>query len=494
LQKKLISVERENNFLKEKLELVDRQMFGRRSEKRPELSPQQLNVFSGQAEAEKRRAQKISVAGHTREVVPKDEKESDGVRFPEHLPRKDVPLDVPHSPAAEKISERITERLALGDAQFKVIRYIRPAYKEPNGKPVCAPAAAAVLERCAVEPSFLAYMAVAKFMWHLPLNRQAQMLKALGIKLSADTLIRYTLAMATLLEPLWQELKAAVLKDPRVSADETPVLVGKDRDGRKEFSKAYFWPVLSKAGVVFHYTATRATREIKEMLGGFRGYVQCDGYQAYETLAAACPGIVLMACWAHARRKYIEAEKGDPARVKKALKYIRLLYRVEGWAKRKTFPADQLLRLRARWSVRILKSFKAWLSKLMAEPDVLPKSFLCAACSYALSRWEALNIYTTDSRLSIDSNEIEREIRPVAIGRKNHLFCASEVGARAAAILYSLIASCKMAGADPQKYLEDVIVRIGTNPHSQLNELLPQNWKTAFGTAKPEAKALPAAA
>ena len=142
-------------------------------------------------------------------------------------------------------------------------------------------------------------------------------------------------------------------------------------------------------------------------------------------------------------------------RVKKALHYIRLLYRVEGWAKRKKMTPEQLLRLRRRYSARLLKSFKEWLKELMAQPDVLPKSLLCRAASYALSRWEALERYTTDARLSIDSNEIERAIRPVALGRKNWLFCASEVSSEAAAICYSLIASCKMAGVDPQLYLSD---------------------------------------
>jgi hypothetical protein len=327
---------------------------------------------------------------------------------------------------------------------------------------------------------------VAKYCWHLPLYRIEQMLKSQGINISRDTLINYVLRTAELLLPIYQSLVDVILEAQRLLADETPVVVGKHTaNGGKEYGKGYFWPVMSECEIAFFYSPGRAAKNLQDILKGYNGYVQCDGYRAYTKAARENPELVLVGCWAHARRKFIDAEASDPAHVKKALKYIRLLYRVEAYARRKNLSPPQLLYRRSRWSARLLKRFKLYLQELMAQPEVLPKSLLCKACSYAINRWKELTEYTADPQLAIDSNEIERQIRPVALGRKNWLFCASEVGAEASALFYSLINTCKLNDVDPWLYLTDVLLRISSVKTKDIRDLLPRRWNTLYAaTAK----------
>ena len=393
-------------------------------------------------------------------------------RFPDHLERRETVIDEGET-AGAVMSTKVTERLCVEPSQFYVEVIKRVVRKQSDGSIAQPLTPEAVLPRRCVDASFLAYITIMKFQWHLPLYRQEQMLKSQGIRISRDTLIRYVIEVAQLLGRLYDTLLGSVFEAGNVFADETPVLVGKGTKGNRKYTESRFWPFLGNNSIVFVYAKTRAAKEIEPLLEAYEGYLQVDGYRVYETVANKFPDITLVFCWAHARRKFIEAEQYYPEDSKEALRYIRALYRIEEVGRASP---EKIPRLRRRFSKKVLDLFKKWLDAKLQEPKTLPKSTLAGAISYALTRWEGLCRYTENAILSIDSNPIERQIRPVALGRKNWLFCASEIGAEAACVMYSLIASCKLAGVEPHEYLTDVLSRI--NDHSQLtlHELLPQNW------------------
>lgn len=319
---------------------------------------------------------------------------------------------------------------------------------------------------------------MAKYVWHLPLYRQEQMLKAQGIQISRDTLIRYVIALADLLKPIYVELGVTLFSGEHLFADETPVLVGKRDPDRKRYSESWFWAFLGEAGCAFYHTPSRAFKEVEPLLSSYSGYLQSDGYNVYEKLAKQYPEITLVSCWAHARRKFVDAEKGGNApEAKEALRYVRALYRIEARVRDKGLTPPEILKLRQRFSKRILMLFQRWLKGRAQDPTLLPKSLFGKAIGYTLKRWEQLGRYTGDPMLAIDSNAVEREIRPIALGKKNWLFCTSEGGTEASAIIYSLIASCRLANVDPADYLLDVLERISHHPNSEVQQLLPVNWK-----------------
>lgn len=279
------------------------------------------------------------------------------------------------------------------------------------------------------------------------------------------------------LKPIYVAIGVELVSSDHLFADETPVLVGKKRGGAKKFQEAWFWTFLGDAGCAFYYTPTRAFKEVEALLKSFSGHLQIDGYSAYGKLSRTYPEITLVGCWAHARRKFVDAEKGGNApEGTEALRYIRALYRIEARIRNLKKPSNAI-RLRRRFSAKILRLFERWLKAKAQDPSILPKSLFGAAVTYALNRWEALGRFANDEKLAIDSNSVEREIRPVALGKKNWLFCASEEGAEASAILYSLIASCRLADVDPAAYLTDVLERISTHPAAEVDRLMPVNWK-----------------
>jgi transposase len=435
-----------------------------------------LGESAGSCDAPRSALPPVTVEKHVRAPSRKRRLEAeypDG-KFPEHLPREVRVLDEGEE-AGEVITTKITERLCVRPSELYVEEIRRVVRKNEEGEISQPPVPATPLPRRCVDASFLAHIILMKFLWHMPLYRQERMFRAQGVNISRETLIRYVIEVARLLGRLYNTLLASVFEAEVVFGDETPVLVGKGVKGQRSYSASRFWPFLGGGASVFIFARTRAAKEIEPYLSSYKGFLQVDGYKVYETIARAYPEIVLVFCWAHARRKFIEAQAYYPAEAKQALRYIGLLYTVEDRAKGQG--SERVSALRARFSKRILALFKLWLDEKLSDPRLLPKSTLGEAVGYVLARWKGLCRYTEDPRLSIDSNPVEREIRPVALGRKNWLFCASETGAEAACVLYSLIASCKLAGVDPNAYLVDVLNRINDHSQLRLSELLPQNWK-----------------
>lgn len=472
--------------LKSRVEKLVKRLFGRSSEKRileTRGGPIQESFNFTYLEEEK---EETGIAVETTEIkshkrVKNRTKRLEGElkdaedRFPECLPREKVVIDDGQE-QGEKILVKVSERLCVKPSQLYVEEVHRVVRKDKEGEIKTPELPATVLPRTCVDASFLAWIVVQKFMWHLPLYRQEQMLKAQGFRISRDTLIRYVIDLSKVLSKLYEAQIEEVFLSEHLYGDETPVIVGKGNKGEKSYTTSRFWPFMSKEEIVFLYAATRGADEISEYLEGFKGKLQVDGYKVYETISNRYPEIVLVFCWAHVRRKFIEAEKSYPEEANVALRYIGLLYRVEELANNNKTLA-QVLNLRKKYSQKIFNGFKEWVQKTLTLPNTLPKSSLGEALSYAYNRFIGLERYIDDPNLSIDSNPIERAIRPVALGRKNWLFCASEVGAEAACTFYTFIANCKLNKIDAYDYFVDLFNRVGDHSQLKLTELLPKYWK-----------------
>jgi hypothetical protein len=239
------------------------------------------------------------------------------------------------------------------------------------------------------------------------------------------------------------------------------------------------WVYISdRDDVVFAYTNSHKRDGPESFLQGYRGYLQADAFSGYNRIYSGGQ-VIEVACWAHARRKFFEAQGSHGPEARRMLTLIGRLYSIERRAKRLGISAERLLAWRQRHARRRLTQLRAELDRLSLT--VLPRSALGEALGYTLNNWKALTRYTEAPFLAIDNNHSERQIKQLVIGRKNWMFCASETGAENAAILYSLVVSCKLAGVDPFAYFRDVLMRIHTQPAERMGELIPREWKTHFG-------------
>jgi hypothetical protein len=279
---------------------------------------------------------------------------------------------------------------------------------------------------------------------------------------------------ADLLAPLYERLKSVALTSKVVQTDDTPVKVldpelTKTRTGR-------IWTYVGEGATVYDYTPTRKGEGPEQFLEEYRGYLQADAYGGYDALYKKPErGLVEVACWAHARRKFYEARSSELQGATTALAYIGLLYKTERRAR--DLGCEDRFSMRQRCAVPVLDHFREFLERERAR--VLPKSPEGMAISYALSNWTALRRYTEDGDLAIDNNGAERSLRGVAVGRRNWTFFGSDRGGKTAAVLMSFMASCQRLKIDPWAYLCDVLGRIATHPVRTLDELLPANWKPA---------------
>ena len=318
-------------------------------------------------------------------------------------------------------------------------------------------------------------MITAKYADHLPLNRQGDIFARHGVELARQTLCDWIAEGAKLLEPIYVDLKARVLAGQVVQTDDTTVpVLDPDRTQTRDGRLWVYVGDTSPAEIVYAYTPSRSRAGPMEFLGEFRGYLQADAYAGYDAIYAA-GRVVEVGCWAHARRYFWEAKESDAARALVALGFIRQLYALETEAK--GLEAEARRALRQAQSKPVMERFEQWLDE---QADiVLPKSPIGEAVGYARGQWTALTRYLEDGALAIDNNASERALRRVVTGRKNWLFCGSDEGGKRAAILYSIVATCKAHAIDVWAYLTDVLERIPTHPDRRRAELLPRNWKAA---------------
>ena len=470
------------------LEIMLAWRFGRKAEK---IDERQLFLFAVQYEASGGDAESLHTElkedlGEDSELLaavepPKRRRGHGRKALPKALTRERIEYELseaeracPHCQSTmQRIGEELSERLEYVPATLKVIEEARAKYGcQCGGAVKTAPKPAQPIEKGLAGPSLLAQVAVAKYADHCPLHRQEVIFQRHGVELSRKTMCGWMSQTAALLTPLYERLKAAALHSKVVQTDDTPVAVLDPT--RTRTRKGRIWTYVGEEATVYDYTPTRAREGPDQFLKDYKGYLQADAYGGYDALYQDPErGLVEVACWAHARRKFYEARTSDVVRSTTVLSHIGMLYKMErSWR--------GLSGMERRWqrrqhAVPVLEHLKEYLER--EKILVLPKSPEGMAIGYTLSNWRALCRYTEDGDLSIDNNAAERSLRGIAVGRRNWTFFGSDRGGRTAAVLTSFMATCQRKKIDPWAYLCDVLGRIAEHPIQQLDELLPGNWK-----------------
>jgi transposase len=348
---------------------------------------------------------------------------------------------------------------------------------------IAAPKPAQPIAKGLPGAGLLAHLIVSKYADHLPLYRLERIYERQGVFLPRSTLCDWLAAVAGLLRPLYALMVQLVLQSRALHTDDTPVKM--QEWPSHLLTTARLWVYLGDAAHpynVFDFTTTRQRDGPQQFLVGYQGYLHADAFSGYDCLYLPEPllgqaGIVEVACNAHARRKFYEARSSDAVGSHQALGYYHQLYELERSAQRLDFSESQRLQMRHDLALPILKQFQEWLERQRRQ--ALPKSPLGEAVGYALNNWSALVRYTEAGFLSIDNNAAEREMKRIAIGRKNWLFVGSPQGGQTAAVLFSFTSTCARLGVEPWAYLQDVLTRLPGLPASQLGELLPDRWQVA---------------
>ncbi|SFM68540.1 Transposase [Ectothiorhodospira mobilis] len=380
-------------------------------------------------------------------------------------------LSGPNADAWEVIDHKITYRLAQRPGSYVVLAYRRPVLRARAEATVATtPAPANVLEGSLADVSLLAGLVVDKFCYHLPLYRQHQRLADAGIQVSRATLTHLTQRTAALLTPIAQAQHAHILESRVLAMDETPIKAGRDK-AKGKMAQGWYWPIYGEADEVsFTYAAHRGSRHVHEQIQGFAGILLSDGYSAYARFAQATEGLSHAQCWAHTRRKFLAAEKTEPAAVATALEHIR---------DRRLEP-DKALAYRAEHARPCVDAFFAWVWAQRQREDLLPSNPLAKALAYAHDREGPLRVFLGDAAVPIDTNHLERALRVIPMGRKNWNFCWTELGAQHVGTLQSLLTTCRLHGVNPYTYLVDVLQRISRHPAREIIALTPRVWKARF--------------
>lgn len=416
------------------------------------------------------------------EVIPSKPKSHPGrMKLPEHLRRETILLK-PDSDVSglKKIGEDVTEILDYIPAELYVKQYIRPKYAAPlpdgSSTVLTASLPGRLLEKCMAAEGLLAQMIVDKYLDHLPIHRQLQRYERLGVSIAQSTSNDWFRMVLNHLHGLYEAHKRLTLATAYLGADETPIKV-LDEDKKGSSHRGYYWIYHNSEQklVLFDYRPGRGREGPDDILKDFQGYLQTDGYSAYEDFDRR-GGITLMHCMAHARRKFHEALGNDQPRAEYALGLFQKLYAIERSIKEEALRGEAVVQLRQQEALPILQTLKTWMETEYPK-IVVKKSPIAQAMAYFLPRSEKLCIYTSDARLNIDNNLVENAVRPIAVGRKNYLFAGSHEAAQRAAMVYSLLATCKLHNINPYYWLKDVLENMHRFTTKNIESLLPQNWK-----------------
>ncbi|MBK8096044.1 MAG: IS66 family transposase [Planctomycetes bacterium] len=410
------------------------------------------------------------------------------------LPREDRLHDVPEckriDPTTGKplvqTGEKVFEEVDYRRAKLVVIRHRQPIYglppeekKQRDVAPVMAELPPRPLENCAASANLLAQLLAQKFADHLPLYRQEAIFARAGLRISRQTLCDWALGAAEALKPIAQRLLHYVCSGVVMQLDDTPVMCQAGR-GQPNF-QAYLWTFVNPQvkAVVYRFTAGRASQLLADEIRGFRGMLVGDGYSGNRAAAdKIADGIAMGGCWAHVNRKFRDAEKEAPGTAKLIRDEIAKLYEVEREADEQKLDREARMALRRQKSRPILSIIFSRTRRLRSQFS--DKGLMAKAMDYVRNSRKELRQFLREGLAPIDNNACERAIRPVAIGRNNWLFAGSMRGGRAAAVIYTLIESCKLAGVDIVSYFADVLVRVATHPTSHIDDLLPANWAVKF--------------
>jgi transposase len=485
----------QNDRLRHLLRKANDALYGSKSERLAKLPADQLNLAL--EDIEQAIAKNEAVEEKRGEPAHTRRKANRGV-LPAHLPRlhetiapEDTNCPCCHAPM-HVIGEETAERLDVIPAQYRVIVTHRPKLAcRACEKIVEAPAPEHLIKSGIPTEAMVASVLVAKYGWHLPLYRQAKMLSAAGVDLDRSTLAFWVGYAAAELTPLYEALRRNLLASTKLAVDETPVPVLDP--GRGKTKTGYFWAMArddrpwggspreggGPPAVVYTYAPGRGGEHLETLLGNYRGIVQCDGYAPYKKLPK--DRITIAFCWSHLRRQFFDIAKGGNAPIAtEALTRIADFYVIESRVRGSS--AGKRCEVRQAQTAPLVHGFKTFIEQQLAR--VSGKSEIAKAIRYGLNHWDGLVRFLDDGRIELDTNIVERSMRPQALTRKNALFAGHDDGAENWAILASLIECCKLNGIDAQTYLADVLTRlVNLWPNDRLDELMPWIWAAA---RKPE--------
>lgn len=472
---------------------LNRQLFGRKSEKLAPFDPNQLDLFSGLVPEN---ASEIMVARDKavesiKETVEDKKRERKNRKMMEDLPVLERVVIEPEGidlNQYKKIGEEVTRVVEHKPGQLYIKEIVRPKYGlknntslPPSGKNPIEIAAMPLLPiyKGIAGPTLLAEILLQKYEYHLPFHRQVQQLRHLGFKASESTIDGWFKPTVELLKPLYEVLKSEIMKTDYLQGDETTVPV-LDKVSHKT-NKEYLWMVRAVVQrlVLFHYNnGSRSGTVIERLTKGYKGYFQCDGFDGYESAFKTRPDVLIVNCMAHIRRHFEQAQQENKEMAEHALKEIQLLYRIEHDCDEREMTVEQRKEERLEKAKPIMDALKQWMETEGIKYS--PSSLIGKAVTYAYTRWDNMMRYLEDGRIRIDNNLAENAIRPITLGRKNYLFCGNHEAAVSMSVICSLLATCKAHEVNPREYLNDVIARMPymqNASYDQLLQLLPHRWK-----------------
>jgi len=478
---RITQLEQENRLLR-------KEIFAPKSERRPSpsfaIDPSQMHLlFPELVEAAERVADEQQVQGAV-EIREQGQSKRPKRRkhFPPHLPvirsTFELPIEQRRCSCGRDLSEigeditRELERLEIS-VVHEIARKKYACGACESGVRI-APGPDRVIDKGLLGVGFLAHVLVERFGYHMPYNRLESKYASEGLDLSRSVLCASGLRCAELLTPIADQIRRDAIASGVVQTDSTSVTI---QEGSNENSRqGNVWVYRGLGGqVFFDMTESRGRDGPRSVLGDFTGYMQADANAVYDIFFKD-GRVIEVGCWAHARRYFIHAEESEPGFAKEAIARIGELYAIERHAKEKELSHEAIRELRQTESLPRLERLLDWM--VVTRTKVLDKGTLAKAIHYSLTNWEALVRYCEDGRLEIDNNAAERALRTVAVGRKNWIFFGNERGGEAAAVMYSLIATCKEHEVDPRMYLRDVLLRIAKT--SDVNELTPYGWKAKW--------------
>jgi transposase len=468
----------------------EKQLFGSKSEKRIIDSPQQFNLLTEPTATEVPLEEKQLTITYQRGTAKKNRPEDcvtdAGLRFSDDVPVEIIRITPPELAGDgandyDIIDTKISRKLAQQPASYVVLQYEMPVIKHKQTQAVKSTAMPEqVLDSSIADVSLLAGLLVDKFLYHLPLYRQHSRMSLQGVTVSRASLTNWTKRTIELLRPIVEAQLTNVLSSKILAMDETPIKASRGQKGKMK--TGYFWPIYGEDHeVVFTFNESRGRQHIEDVLKQhFQGTLITDGYSAYARFAEQTQGVTHAQCWVHSRRNFIEAESIDKHAVDHALDFIGRLYKIEAHIADKKLADEKKREHRLTHSKPIADDFFVWCAQQSQRQDLTPKHVLRKALNYVLARENELRVFLEDPQVPMDTNHLEREIRPITLGRKNWLFCWTELGAEHVGLIQSLISTCKLHDINPNTYLTDVLQRISIHPASQVADLTPRLWKEKF--------------
>lgn len=484
LQKEVLLLRDENAVLKEQLAWFKRQIFGKKSERIIADLPSEQMLLAGFETPEVLKKEETRVVSTHQRSKP-NRNGQDAITLDPNLPVKTVILDVSEADkicqetgiALVQIGVETTHKLAHEPGSYYIKELIRPKYAHPQ-KPESGILTAllpdSILSKCRADDSLLAEIITRKFANHMPLYRIAEQMERTGVKISRKLLSQWVIRCGMALKPLYETMIRHILKEGNVFIDESPIKL----QARDKCDTAYMWVIVggnesNPAYRVYDFRKNRCHDHVLDILQNYRGGLHSDKFAAYRRLAEK-KVITWYPCWSHIRRKFFDAESGDPPFRQWVLRKIRYLFMFEkiAWTK---MPQERL-RIREKKEIPIINELIEKIKARLLDTRLLPKSKFKEALGYFYGLIPYLKNYTGHAFARMDNNVAERAVRPLAIGRKNWLFFGSEDGGEAGGILFLFVQTCRGLGINPREYLEDLFRRLMGHSAQKLHELLPDQW------------------